>query len=373
MQRQKKQLLGIGSVALAGILTASAFAMPTPKVAAMSSAQVPVTVVVESQGEVPVVNIDSPVNGSNIVNNQLKIKLNYSKADRLTVKLTDKNGNVINVDTSACPKNLSNAAVTCELTTTLPAISTGDMKYTMDVVASNSETGSTSSNSVSFTQYVAFLDEFGGTYVSTTGDPVMSAMLNDLVDKVVIKAVNADGTEAFSPAYEMTKNVHFGQKNAEGRLLFALPLWEHEAPAGTYRVEMKAYAADGREISVGGSPRSNVVYTITNTTTPPKPPQDPNIPGGPNNPNVNPPTPPRPPYNPDNPDDPDNPDNPDDPNNPGGDKPGDSDKPTTPPDTGLNLFSDLNISSADYIVTGLVAFGLVTAFAVFLIIRRSRR
>ena len=43
------------------------------------------------------------------------------------------------------------------------------------------------------------------------------------------------------------------------------------------------------------------------------------------------------------------------------------------PDTGSNLFKDLNISNADYIVTGLLAFGFVTAFAIFLIVRRNKR
>lgn len=44
-----------------------------------------------------------------------------------------------------------------------------------------------------------------------------------------------------------------------------------------------------------------------------------------------------------------------------------------PPDTGSRVLGDLNISRADYILTGLVAFGLVTMFAVFLIVRRNKR
>lgn len=76
---------------------------------------------------------------------------------------------------------------------------------------------------------------------------------------------------------------------------------------------------------------------------------------------------------PDKPTDPNEPDGPNNPNNP--DRPTEPEKPVTPetPDTGLNLFKDLNISRADYIITGLIAFGMVTAFAAFLMIRRSKR
>jgi len=49
-------------------------------------------------------------------------------------------------------------------------------------------------------------------------------------------------------------------------------------------------------------------------------------------------------------------------------------KPATPeiPNTG-NLIGDLNISRLDYIVTGLIAFGLIAGFAVYLVLRKSRR
>ena len=42
------------------------------------------------------------------------------------------------------------------------------------------------------------------------------------------------------------------------------------------------------------------------------------------------------------------------------------------PGTG-SIFKDLNLSRADYLVTGLVAFGAVAGFAVYLVFRKSRR
>lgn len=42
------------------------------------------------------------------------------------------------------------------------------------------------------------------------------------------------------------------------------------------------------------------------------------------------------------------------------------------PDTGINMLNNLNISTADYVVTGMIAFGTVTLFAIFLIVRRNK-
>lgn len=49
--------------------------------------------------------------------------------------------------------------------------------------------------------------------------------------------------------------------------------------------------------------------------------------------------------------------------------------PKTPevPGTGSMLMDNLNISRLDYLLTGLIAFGMVAAFAVYLIYRKSRR
>lgn len=50
-------------------------------------------------------------------------------------------------------------------------------------------------------------------------------------------------------------------------------------------------------------------------------------------------------------------------------------KPVTPdtPNTGLAAFGDFNISRLDYILTGLIAFSVVAAFAMYLIFRKDRR
>lgn len=49
--------------------------------------------------------------------------------------------------------------------------------------------------------------------------------------------------------------------------------------------------------------------------------------------------------------------------------------PATPetPNTGSTLFKDLNISRLDYILTGLLAFGVVAGFALYLFFRKERR
>lgn len=110
----------------------------------------------------------------------------------------------------------------------------------------------------------------------------------------------------------------------------------------------------------------NVPYVVKNPNKPgASDPLDPNKPGRPNNPNT-----PNVPINPGGPDRPGGSDEPGKPGEP--DKPGTDQKPEAP-GTGLNLFKDLNISRADYIVTGLVAFGVVTGFAIFLIVRRNKR
>jgi hypothetical protein len=49
--------------------------------------------------------------------------------------------------------------------------------------------------------------------------------------------------------------------------------------------------------------------------------------------------------------------------------------PITPdtPNTGMLSIGDLNISRIDYLVTGLIAFGVAAGFALALIYRKSRR
>lgn len=384
MHRRKKQLLGLAGLALVAAMTAIACIIPAPDASAAFVTE-PTTVKVQviNNGELPVVEIKSLDNNDIVINRSFKVTIGYTKATELRVFIkntgaalpggragVDPDADEVPADLSQCDIQYSEAERTCEATYTLPGDLTdvNGVGFTTRAVAVNADAGSaTSEDSVAFLYRSAYLLKFGGQYV-TNGDPIMEAKMNDDVKSAYIVIQDKDGNIIKTPfdddnALGMYK-LDLSQKKGD-TLKFALPLWESQAASGDYKVILMAYdtetpnfAGDANTSLVAVSTVSDVKYTVKNTDKPGENVPDPNLPGQPNNPN----NPDRPvgPDNPDKPDNPDQPDQPDDPNKP------------LPPDTG-SLFRDLNISRADYILTGVIAFGLITGFAIFLMIRRSKR
>ncbi len=378
MQKRKKHLLGLAGLALVGAMTVAAYAMPTSEAAAVSTGETTVRVSVGVDGEKPAIEINSfTYSGTDSVfSKKFNVTVSYSHADKINVYL--KNNGAVDVnavtgvalyeanagsraaeyefDTSGCPE-AGIETQTCTLEYDLSAaegeFDPAGTAFLTRAVAINSQAAgaeSTADDEVAFIYRSAFLMGFGGEYMQN-GDPSMEAILSDEVKSAVIAIYDENGNEVQIPAelLDADGRYHLDLTQKKGNSLkFALPLYESGAKSGKYQVVLMAYDTENitdESEMLGLSLVKEVSYKVKDPSNPrPDKPTDPNVPDGPNNPN--------------------NPDRPTEP-----------EKPVTPetPDTGLNLFKDLNISRADYIITGLIAFGMVTAFAAFLMIRRSKR
>lgn len=391
MQRQRKQLLGLAGLALVGIMTAVACVISAPGAGAVGeSGEVTVKVQVANPGTVPEVKIQDFTyrDTDSVFRKVFNVKVSYVRTTDLKVYLKntgsapaidvsgaslfainpDPEADELSIDTSTCGVSFSETEQVCELTFDL-AQAAGEFfvpgtMFSARAVAVNGGVESIADDTMAFAYREAFLMSFGGQYVAN-GDPIMEAVLSENVKFAAIEVFDEAGNRVPIPANKtFSGNDYYTldlSQMKDGSLKFALPLWEAKAADGKYKVVLITYdTAEPTDDSLNGMAMvDNVPYKKINTSDPGTNPEDPNKPGGPNNPN----TPDRPvepgkPGKPDEPDEPGNPDNPDEPE---------------APDTGLNLFKDLNISRADYIITGLVAFGLVTGFAIFLIVRRNKR
>ncbi len=394
MQRQRKQLLGLAGLALVGIMTAVACVISGPDAGAVSnSGDVNIKVQVANPGTVPEVKIQDFTyrDTDSVFRKTFNVKVSYVRTTDLRVYLKntgsapevdasgiallatnpDAEAGELSIDTSACNVTFSETEQICDLTFDL-AQAEGEFyvpgtMFSTRAVAINGGVESMADDAMAFAYREAFLMNFGGQYVAN-GDPIMEAILSENVKFAAIEVFDEAGNRVPIPA-----NTTIGGNDyytldltqmKDGSLKFALPLWEAKAADGKYKVVLITYdTAEPTDDSLNGMAMvDNVPYKKVNTSDPGTNPEDPNKPGSPNNPNT--------PNVPINPGRPDKPGNPDEPSNP--DKPDGPDEPEAP-DTGLNLFRDLNISRADYIITGLVAFGLVTGFAIFLIVRRNKR
>lgn len=376
MQKRKKHLLGLAGLALVGAMTVAAYAMPTSEAAAVSTGETTVRVSVASEGDVPAIQILSLKDDDVVLKKSFTVTIGYTKATELKIfvknngsaktanlGVTDPSEGEVAVDLSGsdcAPEKVSfsESEQFCNVEYHLPGslADVDGVSFTTRAVAINGNESNNNEDSVSFVYRSAYLLDFGGEYVSN-GDPIMEVKWNSEVKSIYIEAFDENGKRVEIPSNTAEGDYYklplVGNKdvveNEDGTysLRFSLPLWEANAKAGNYTVAMLAYSTETptEDGLVALATADNVKYQVKNPSKPtPSDPTDPNVPDGPNNPN--------------------NPDRPTEP-----------EKPVTPetPDTGLNLFKDLNISRADYIITGLIAFGMVTAFAAFLMIRRSKR
>lgn len=355
MQKRKKQLLGLAGLALVAAITAVACATPVPEVAAVSNSNVPVRVQVGVPGDAATVKFLNLKSNSIITNKIFPVQFEYSNVTDLELTLTNaKTGKKYVVPTDECPAGTSTCTVNVDLEAAglwndtvqgqLGIDDPNGVGFSIELSGRNANTGSTAAaDTISFLYRAAYL-EFNKEYDGK--NPIVYINMGPNVKEILLQATK-DGSDSplFNPALKLSD----GTKVSYGRYRFVLPFDKYNLPAGLYDVIMTAFNStdvnDAADI-VSIDRLENIDYN----------PSRPVNPGGPSRP-----------------DDPNEPVNPDDPNQPTNpDKPNDPNKPQVP-DTGSNLFGGLNISSADYIVTGLVAFGMVTAFAIFLIVRRSRR
>lgn len=364
MQKRKKHLLGLAGLALVGAMTVAAYAMPTSEAAAVGNgAETKVTVSVGSEGQIPTVGIKSLKTDDVVVNKTFTVTIEYSKATRLAVFLQNmgptlsaregmspSEGEVeVSLAGSSCENiSFSTDLDTCEVTYNLPGnlASEYGVAFVTRAAAINGNSGDSRSDSDPV-EFVYRAAKFSGnvTYEKGTEDPIVHIEMGDDVKNGQLVIFDKNGKPIFGDS-ETDKgqfpaiNIEGWTSGNNGKLDVTLPFKKNGIPTGEYTAVLIAYGEknEGEENAPTiALATEHFSYSATGG----------NLPIGPTDP-----------------DDPNKPVNPTDP-----------EKPVTPetPDTGLNLFKDLNISRADYIITGLIAFGMVTAFAAFLMIRRSKR
>lgn len=378
MQKRKKQLLGLLGLAVVVAMTIFAYTMPSPDASAMSK-EVPVTVQVVREGKIAEIKITSLNSGDVVVNREITLGYQFAKANNVKLFIknqgqvsqtqamaetstTPEDGEIeIPLETSICNNNNSVAAngdvaheldafTDCTVKYSLPGELAGQygVSFALRAVAVNGDTDGTGTDALGF--YYRSAKFVGDPTFDANGDPVVKIGMSSDVKSGILVVFDENGKPVFgNSGTEEGKyaaipfNVCTTGTSCETTV--TIPFKTNNIPTGKYSIVLVAYGAGGESDLIAVA-ETGINYNVNGGSTPGG-----NRPGGstdptdPNNPNYD-------------PNDPNNPNNPNRPN---------------VPDTGLNLLNGLNISQADYIITGLLAFGFVTGFAIFLIVRRNRR
>lgn len=331
MQRRKKQLLGLASLALVIGMTAIACALPTPGAwAADEDAEVPggdhlvtgegddgatcpgdqcegvgikVIVTEQTPSDYAKIDINSPSSDSSIYDSDVQINFSYinTTPDRLTATLRRADGTTINVPIPS--DSCSNG--TCSFKFHIPdefkaTQGEGAMSYQLTV----SDASGRGDDNVRFVYRAAQMtseDKY-----DKNENPIVNVILSDQVVSAIIQVYDENNNPVFVKDGKEVPMVLDVDKFRNGNIgaEIALLMQEFGAKPGRYTAVLVARNAKGEIISLN---TAKIGYRI------------PEIPG-----------------------------------------------------TGINMLKELNISTADYVVTGMIAFGIVTLFAIFLIVRRNK-
>lgn len=315
MQKSKKRIFGLVGLTLVGAMLAAAISIPSPNAAAMET-DVNVTVTVRESGLS--VSFTAPQDGVVVTNPELEVSTAYSKATRIEYFLSYTNSNGQEVHTPIGSFNPADDAGVHNFTVDLRNY-TGENNFRLSTIAYG-VTGDQREDTVSF-QYRVMNATYNGT--DAKGDPEIKAEAGSDVNKIQVQVYDKDGNPLFVDENGVEHPIIIGrdQIDDQGQVLITLPFDEYGAKSGDYTTVLVSYDANGNIIAI-----NPVDFPYAEPGTPPVP-VDPTNPTDPNAPNV--------------------------------------------PDTGIAL-GGLNISRLDYILTGLIAFGAVAGFAIYLICRRNR-
>lgn len=342
MRKTKKQLLGLAGLGVVGIMTAIAYGMPTPDAAATEGYVQGTAYVTDSNAaanggsdvDLQVVigygttaaSTTSPKNGSVVTNPELTITTNFSETLRLDYYIVRKAPNGTTYRTDLPSHTPSEAMGTYSRTVNLTALGVeyGDT-VTLHTRAEGPN-GTIFEDSVEFS-YAAISSSAGDT--ADNGDPGLAVEVGESVKDLVVQVYDKDGNPLFvDEEGEDTPIVIDPSKvDGNGNIKVTLPNGSvangHLDANGKFTItlpfeELKVPAGEYTITILGRDDRQNVL-TMDRVVV--------------------------------------------------------KYAPTAPevPNTGALLFGDLNISRLDYLLTGLIAFGLVAGFAMFLICRRNRR
>ena len=314
MQKRKKQLLGMGGLAVVVASTTYAATIPTPDAGAAgnnASTSGNVSLQVQVYSDNPEAKITTISDGEVVTGSNLSIGGLYSDADKVEFEMYKKNP-----DGSKTYAELGGPGV--DKYTYVPAdppengqldfpfdlnssedLGYGDYVLTMTVTSQ----GSTVESIVSFRYAPLSISYIGST---ENGDPIVEVTYAENVASVDIQAYNESG----APLFDSPINYPVSNPGVAGTLRVALPFLDYGAASGDYTISAVGKDANGGVID----PTAGPVYT----TAPYKSPESPEVP-----------------------------------------KTGD-------------ITKQLNMSRADFLITGLIGFGLFTALALYLL-RKQRR
>lgn len=331
MRKTKKQLLGLVCLAAVALMTAFAISLPAPDAAAAeddeavatseNNAQVQVTVFEDKSASV---RIQSPRNGEEFTTNVIPVSILYTKAKKLEISYVDGKGNpqvqTYEVPESEFEQGIYNTQIVLDDYINDPTT----LKVTL-----YGNNGTTLEDYVQFTYRAIAVSE--GTTDPETGNPSFDVTISDDVDHIQIQVYNEKtGDPVFidkegkdTPLLITRDKINLDT----GEVEITLPdgstfMGKYDAVTNKINIEFpfdKLKLSEGtyRAIFIAYDVNDKIISMNQSTFT----------------------------Y-----------------------------KPTTPklPDTG-SIFNNLNISQADYLVTGLIAFGLAAGFAMLLIFRRNHR
>lgn len=313
MQKTKKQLLGFIGLAAVGIMTAVAYAMP-----AAAAEEEPLT----GTGDVNVVvtvptqegsgKITLPVDGSIKTEPNTEVVYMYNEIGnaKLYIEYKDQNNNIVRKLLDDFTPDEPYSAGERRLTVNLLDYSEKENDYKLILQVTNREGASTGDDIVTFS-YRVMTANFEKKPASN-GDPILNIDINSEVDKVYVYIYDKNGEPLITDEDGNEVPVLVNRDDidpATGLITKVLPFAENEATNGKYTAVVVAYNAKGNIISMGSL---DTEYTFVN----------PDLPETPN--------------------------------------------------TGFTI-GDLNISRVDYLITGLIVFGVVAGFALYLVYRKSRR
>lgn len=319
MQKTKKQLLGFVGLVAVGIMTAVAYAIPAAAVdnAPMSrDSGVNVNVYVGSGTNNA--RLTQPRNGVTVVEPEMTVAYTYEETVNVKTYLSYKDASGKIVKQEIDNFNPTEDYGTRSFTINLADYNSGDPDYKVSIVATGAD-GTPKEDTSAFT-YRAISAEFENP--SSNGDPVLKLRFNQSVQRMLINIYN-NGVPLIADQDGNSKPLTLDRTNS-GEIISSLPFKEYNAKDGRYAVVISAF--DDKNNLISMFTREVDYYKGQSIPVTPSQPDKPTVPGS-----------------------------------------------TTPdtPNTGFTI-GDLNISRLDYLFTGLIVFGSVAGFALFLVRRQSR-
>ncbi len=324
MKTSKKRVFGLIGLLTVGAMTIAAINLPSSDAAAKST---DIEVQVNVNEAALSASFNYPQDGAVLLEPQLEVSSNYSHATDIQYYLyyTNADGQEIRQKVAEYrPSSIDDSGI---YTFNIDLDSYGGLSqdrlvgdYRLVSIARNANSGAEREDSVGFV-YRAMTARYDGT--NANSDPKIAADVSSKVEKVQVQAYDKDGNALFVDENGAETPILIDRDEFDGNHLdLVLPFKEYGAANGKYTAVLVSY--DGADNIIGINPVDFNYDKNSGATDPSGKPID--------------------------------------------------DSTGTPevPDTGLSS-NALNISRLDYILSGVIVFSLVSGFALYLILRRSRR